>query len=58
MAAFAQQVRRAGVRIEVISVPFAEHGFDLTGVGNEIVRQASLRFINMHDSSAPSALRN
>jgi acetyl esterase len=58
MAAFVQQARQAGITVEVVSVPFAEHGFDLTGIGSEIVRQVSLRFINAHDRRATPRLSN
>lgn len=49
MRTFAEKARGAGVSIRTISIPHAEHGFDATGIGNAIVRQASLRFINEHD---------
>jgi acetyl esterase len=55
MRAFARDARRAGVRVETIEVPFAEHGFDLMGLGNAIVRQTSLRFLNANDRQAPPA---
>jgi acetyl esterase len=55
MRAFAHDAAKAGVPVETIEVPFAEHGFDLMGLGNAIVRQASLRFLNAHDARSRSA---
>lgn len=52
MEAFKEQARRGGVPLHTISVPFAEHGFDATGIGNALVRQATLKFINVHDRAA------
>jgi acetyl esterase len=57
MRAFVRYARRAGVSVDAIEVPFAEHGFDLTGIGNAIVRQASLRFLNAHDGPTRAASR-
>lgn len=60
MQAFDAKARRAGVPIRTISVPYAEHGFDLTGIGNALVRQATLRFAEEHtrrsghDASTPA----
>lgn len=48
MRAFDLKARKAGINMRTISVPFAEHGFDATGVGNSIVRQATLQFIQEH----------
>jgi acetyl esterase/lipase len=58
MRRFASQVRAAGVEIKTADIPFADHGFDLVGIGNEIARQAALQFITAHDSdqvSGPNA---
>jgi acetyl esterase len=47
---FEARIRAAHIQTRTISVPFAEHVFDATGIGNTIVRQATLRFI---DKNAP-----
>lgn len=44
MRAYAAASLRAGVRTRVISIPYGEHGFDMTGLGNAIVRQVTLQF--------------
>lgn len=49
---FAGQVRAVGIPLKIITVPYGEHGFDFTGIGNAVVRQASLRFIQQHDVKA------
>lgn len=54
MNTFVARARSAGVPIWTVTVPFAEHGFDAMGLGNAIVRQASLNFINKHIRSAGS----
>lgn len=46
---FAKQAQKAGVEVKTIEIPFGEHGFDVTGIGNSIARQATLKFINEHD---------
>jgi acetyl esterase len=46
--AFDAKARAAGVNVRTISVPFAEHVFDATGIGAELVRQAGLAFIDGH----------
>lgn len=48
MQKFAAQIEKAGIPTQTISVPFAEHGFDISGIGNAIVRQATLKFIDEH----------
>jgi acetyl esterase/lipase len=53
MRAFAKQASSAGVAIETVNVPFGEHGFNITGVGNAVVRQLSERFFNRHYRNAP-----
>jgi len=55
MRRFASEAREAGVDIKTIEVPFGEHGFDITGIGNSIARNATLRFINDHDSKKTSS---
>jgi acetyl esterase len=45
---FAKQASDAGTVIRTVSVPFAEHVFDATGIGNSIVRQVTLQFIDKH----------
>lgn len=54
MRRFATLAKKSGVDIETVEVPFAEHGFDITGIGNTIVRQATLAFINKHDPKIPA----
>lgn len=49
MRDFAEKARKGGVSLRTVSVPFAEHGFDITGIGNALVRQVTLDFINQHD---------
>lgn len=46
MHKFVQDARRGGVRVHAVSVPHAEHGFDAAGIGNRIIRQTTLRFLN------------
>lgn len=56
---FAGQVRAAGIPLKTITVPYGEHGFDFTGIGNAVVRQASLQFIQQHDAKGyPTARRD
>ncbi len=52
MQKFGAQVREAGIPLRTVSVPHAEHGFDLTGMGSEIVRQVSLQFMLKYDRKA------
>ena len=51
MRAFDAKARQAGVLVRTISVPYAEHGFDLTGIGNAIVRQVTLQFLSENNRS-------
>lgn len=48
--AFATQARSAGVDMRLIRMPYAEHAFDLTvgSIGNQLVRQATLHFLEEH----------
>ena len=41
------QLKARGQTVELIVVPFGEHGFDMRpgGVGEQIARQATLRFL-------------
>lgn len=48
MRAYDTAARKAGVNVQTITVPYAEHGFDAAGIGNAIVREATLRFLAMH----------
>jgi acetyl esterase len=48
MQLFVDEARRGGVAVTAVSVPYAEHGFDIAGVGNQIVRQVTLAFLNQH----------
>ncbi len=50
MRKFADQVRRAGIPLRVVSQPHAEHGFEITGIGNVLVREVSLQFMRKYDS--------
>jgi acetyl esterase len=50
--AFAEQVRKAGVPVRTVEIPHGEHGFDITGIGNAIVRQVSLEFMRKYDKPA------
>jgi acetyl esterase/lipase len=54
---FDEPARRAGIAIRTISVPYADHVFDATGIGNAIVRQVSLRFIAEQDSKSTGGRR-
>lgn len=47
---FARRARAAGVETRLIRMPYAEHGFDMRsgGIGNQMVRQAMLRFLSEH----------
>jgi acetyl esterase/lipase len=49
MRAFDAKARQAGVQLRTVSVPYAEHGFDATGIGNTLVRQVTLQFLKEHD---------
>lgn len=44
---FADKARAAGIRTELIRMPYAEHSFDLRSgnIGNQLVRQAMLGFL-------------
>lgn len=60
MRAYDRAVRRAGVRVRTLSVPFAEHGFDVAGIGNALVRQVTMQFLTteLHPATeAREALR-
>lgn len=48
MHRFVAEARKGGVDVREVSVPYAEHGFDAAGIGNQIVRQATLGFLNQH----------
>ena len=44
---FAEEARQQGVKVELVRVPFGEHGFDFTpSIGRQMVRSISLRFLN------------
>jgi acetyl esterase len=45
---FANQARAAGVPVQLVRMPFAEHAFDLPsgGIGNQFVRQSMAAFLN------------
>lgn len=45
MKAYEAASRRAGIETRSIHIPYGEHGFDLMGVGNAIIRQATLQFL-------------
>lgn len=49
MQKFAADVRKAGVPVRTVSIPFGEHGFDISGLGNAIVRQVSLEWMRKYD---------
>lgn len=51
MEAFARQVRKSGISLRTVSIPHAEHGFEIIGIGNAIVRQVSLQFMRQHDQN-------
>lgn len=56
MEAFARQVRKSGISLRTVSIPHAEHGFEIVGIGNAIVRQVSLQFMRQHDQdTAPKS---
>jgi acetyl esterase len=57
MEEFAAKVRKAGIPFRLVSIPHAEHGFEIVGIGNAIVRQVSLQFMRQHDRP-PIAQRN
>jgi acetyl esterase len=46
---FSEKARRGGVAMRTIGVPYADHVFDGTGIGNAIVRQLTLRFMTEQD---------
>lgn len=48
MRDFAKKVESAGIPLRVISIPHGEHGFDALGIGNAIMRQVTLEFIEEH----------
>lgn len=48
MHEFVKSARQGGIDVRSVSVPFAEHGFDALGIGNQIVRQTTLTFLNDH----------
>jgi acetyl esterase len=45
--AFEQRARAAGIRTQLIKVPYAEHAFDLRSgsIGSQLVRQSMLKFL-------------
>ncbi len=49
MERFAGQVRQAGIPLRLVSIPHGEHGFEIIGIGNAIVRQVSLQFMQQYD---------
>lgn len=55
MESFAEQVRKAGVPVHTVTIPHGEHGFDLVGMGNAMVRQISLDFLRKHGRTALTA---
>ena len=48
--AFASNAQAAGVETRLITMPYAEHAFDLRsgGIGNQMVRQVMLNFLKAH----------
>lgn len=56
MERFAGQVRQAGIPLRLVSVPHAEHGFEIIGIGNSIVRQVSLQFMQQYDRPPNASL--
>ena len=52
--AFEAAARNAGVKTQLIRMPYAEHSFDLRSgsIGNQVVRQAMLRFLAEHGLKA------
>ena len=48
--AFEAAARTAGVKTQLIRMPYAEHSFDLKSgnIGNQMVRQTMLRFLAEH----------
>ena len=48
--AFEAAARAAGVKTQLIRMPYAEHSFDLRSgnIGNQMVRQTMLRFLAEH----------
>jgi acetyl esterase/lipase len=52
MRAFDAKARQAGVQVRTINVPYGEHGFDLTGIGNVIVRQVTEQFLREHEHNS------
>lgn len=50
MQAFADRITQAGIPLRTVSIPHGEHGFEIIGIGNAIVRQVSLQFMQEHDS--------
>lgn len=57
MRAYDRAARRAGVRVRTVEIPFAEHGFDATGIGNALVRQTTMQFLGaeLADAGARAA---
>lgn len=45
MKAYEAASRRAGIETRGVHIPYGEHGFDLIGVGNAVIRQATLQFL-------------
>jgi|SRR5579863_130527 len=47
---FAAKARSAGVGVSVITMPYAEHAFDMSSgsIGNQLVRQSMLHFLIAH----------
>ncbi len=45
--AFETKAKTAGIKTRLITMPYAEHGFDMQsgGIGNQMVRQAMLQFL-------------
>lgn len=51
MRLFDAKARQTDLQLRTVNVPYAEHGFDVTGIGNAIVRQVTLQFLKDHDHS-------
>lgn len=55
MKAYEAASRRAGIETRSIDIPYGEHGFDLIGIGNAIIRQATLHFLVRAAPPSPKA---
>lgn len=55
----AEAARRAGVTVELVEVPFADHGFDATAgsIGEQAYRQLTLHWLARHGRVAADSLQ-